>query len=203
MTQPADTPTPPTVSARMPTAGEQALLEYGKQAAIKSIDVSAEFHKTMLGVSATFGALITSLPPLLIWGKNDSVIRHDQGWWLLIPIFLMLLSSGFFALGYFPSYKRMNINIVAEIERARSDLLRWRSRLGVAGISSFALSLSSVVLLVVALRPKGATQASMSEKSITVICSASPASPGPPGPPGPAGPRGPQGARGRRGRPGR
>jgi hypothetical protein len=200
---PNEPPPPPTVAARLPTAGEQALVEYAKQAILKSVDVSLDFHKTMLGVSATFGTLVTSLAPLLIWGKSDSTIPHHQGWWLLLPPFLMLLSSCLFALGYFPSHQGVNPNVIEEIERLRSDVLRKRGCLAIAGLCAFACSLISAIVIVLALRSTAGSPPATVEKSVSVICSAAPGEPGPPGPPGPGGPAGPAGARGPTGGAGR
>jgi hypothetical protein len=138
--------------ARMPTPTEIALLEYGKQVLLKSVDTAIDFHKTMLGVSATFGTLITTATPVLIWGSKDAKIPMPQGWLLIVPPLLMLLSSVVFAVGYYPRYLQFNPNVIDDVRAAREQILASRGRLARLGLGLFCVSLLSLTVLVLWLR---------------------------------------------------
>lgn len=140
------------LEGRAPTASEVALMEFGKQAIVTSLEKSMEFHKTMLQASATFGALITTLAPMLIWGDKDKQIPASEGWWLLIPPILMLLSSVVFACGYFPRHREVQVNVLEELKSARSRVLKQRRALAVAGMALFSVSLCSLMILIFILR---------------------------------------------------
>lgn len=138
--------------ARMPTPTELALLEYGKQVLLKSVDTAIDFHKTMLGVSATFGTLITTVTPVLIWGSKDAKIPMPQGWLLIVPPLLMLLSSVVFAVGYYPRFIHFNPNVLDDVRRVREQILASRGRLARMGLGLFCVSLLSLTALILWLR---------------------------------------------------
>jgi len=142
----------PTLEGRSLTPAEQALLEYGKQVVLKSVETGLDFHKTMLGVSATFGTLITTLTPVLIWGSKDVKIPMPEGWLLLVPPLLMLLSAVTFAIGYYPRYKQFNPNLPNDIRVVREGMLASRERLAAIGLSLFCASLLLLIALVLWLR---------------------------------------------------
>jgi hypothetical protein len=143
---------PAFLEARVPTATEVALLEYGKQVLIKSAETALDFHKTMLGISATFGTLITTVTPVLIWGEKDAKIPMPEGWLLIFPPLLMLLSAVAFATGYYPRYIQFNPNIVDDVRRVREQTLASRSRLARIGLGLFCSSLLTLTGLVLWLR---------------------------------------------------
>ncbi|MFA6162090.1 MAG: hypothetical protein WC685_01530 [Methylobacter sp.] len=151
MTPPIQDPVP-VLEGRPPTPSEAALLEYGKQLMLKSVETALDFHKTMLGVSATFGTLVTSLTPILIWGEKDAKLPMPEGWLLIIPPILMLLSSIVFAFGYYPRHAALNINVVDEIQRARDEVITSRKRLAGIGLGLFSVALLLTVVLTLALR---------------------------------------------------
>jgi O-antigen/teichoic acid export membrane protein len=140
------------VEARVPTQTELALLEYGKQVLIKSSETAIDFHKTMLGVSATFGTLITTVTPILIWGDKDAKIPMPEGWLLILPPLLMLLSAVAFALGYYPRYIQFNPNIVDDVRKVRERIIKSRSLLAGVGLGLFCIALLSLTCLVLWLR---------------------------------------------------
>ena len=148
---PADEP-PRDLIGRAATPVESAMLEFARQLILKSAESSQDFHKTMLEVSATFGTLITTLVPLLIWGKADTPIPAVEGWILLIPSLLMLLSSVVFAVGYYPRHREMRLNVPAEILKTRQDILRQRQLLAGIGMGLFCAALLLVMVLVVLVR---------------------------------------------------
>ena len=141
-----------TLSGRLPTANETVLIEYAKQLVSKSVETSLDFHKTMLGVSATFGSAITTLVPILVWGDKDTKTPAGPGWLILAPALLMLLSSICFAVGYYPRHAKLNINDIEEVRRDRDSLLSRRACLASIGLLLFCGALFLLVGLVVYLR---------------------------------------------------
>lgn len=142
----------PSIEARIPTQTELALLEYGKQIMLKSSETATDFHKTMLGVSATFGTMITTVTPVLIWGDKDAIIPMPEGWLLIVPSLLMLLSTVAFALGYYPRYLKFNPNVVDDVRRVRDRIIATRSMLAGVGIGLFCSALLSLTFLILWLR---------------------------------------------------
>ncbi len=134
----------PSGEARFPTQTELALLEYGKQVLIKSSETAVDFHKTMLSVSATFGTLITTVTPILIWGDPEKTIPMPESSFLILPLLLMLLSAFVFALGYYPRYLKFNPNIIDEVRRVRERIIKSRSILAGVGLFLFCISLLSL-----------------------------------------------------------
>jgi hypothetical protein len=142
----------PVLEARLPTAAEAALLEYGKQLMLKSVETALDFHKTMLGISATFGTLVTSVTPILVWGDKDAKLPMPEGWLLIIPPILMLLSAVVFAIGYYPRHATLNVNVVDDIRRVREEVIGSRKFLACVGLGLFAAALLLTVVLTIVLR---------------------------------------------------
>lgn len=142
--------------ARIPTQTEQAIIDYGKQVLLKSSETAIDFHKTMLGVSATFGTLITTVTPILIWGNKDSNIPLPEGWFLILPPLLMILSAVAFSFGYYPRYVQFNPNVVDEIRKVREEIIKSRRTLAIIGLSLFCTSLLILTFLVIWLRSTAA-----------------------------------------------
>ncbi len=126
---------------RLPTPTEAALAEYGKQILLKSVETALDFHKTMLGISATFGTLVAALIPTLVWGDKDAAIPGAEGWLLIVPLLLMLLSSVTFALGYYPRHASISINVIEDIQAAREKIISSRKLLAGVGLGLFSASL--------------------------------------------------------------
>lgn len=143
---------PISVEIRNPTLTEQAIFDYGKQVLLKSSETAIDFHKTMLGVSATFGTLISTVTPILIWGDKEAKIPMSEGWLLILPTLLMILSAAAFALGYYPRYANFNPNIVESIQIFREKMIKLRRFWAIVGISLFCAALLSLTFLVLLLR---------------------------------------------------
>ena len=125
----------------MPTPTEAALVEYGKQIFLKSTETALDFHKTMLGISATFGTLVAALIPILVWGDKEAKVPMAEGWLLVLPLLLMLLSSVAFAWGYYPRHSTININVIEDIKAAREKVITSRKVLAAIGLGLFSASL--------------------------------------------------------------
>ncbi|RFF42405.1 hypothetical protein D0A38_16615 [Xanthomonas campestris pv. incanae] len=125
----------------MPTPTEAALVEYGKQLLLKSTETALDFHKTMLGISATFGTLVAALIPVLVWGDKEAKVPMAEGWLLILPLLLMLLSSVVFAWGYYPRHATININVIEDIKAAREKVITSRKVLAGVGLGLFSASL--------------------------------------------------------------
>lgn len=149
---PTSTQKPKSLSGRLPSVHEAALIEYSKQLVFKSVETSLDFHKTMLSVSATFGSAITTLVPILIWGDKDAKIPVGEGWLLVVPALLMLLSSICFAFGYYPRHTELNINDIKAVRLDRESLLSRRAFLASVGLLLFCGALFLLVGLVIFLR---------------------------------------------------
>ncbi|MCC5094579.1 hypothetical protein JH314_11915 [Xanthomonas campestris] len=128
-------------AGRMPTPTEAALVEYGKQLLLKSTETALDFHKTMLGISATFGTLVAALIPVLVWGDKEAKVPMAEGWLLILPLLLMLLSSVVFAWGYYPRHATININVIEDIKAAREKVITSRKVLAGVGLGLFSASL--------------------------------------------------------------
>lgn len=129
------------LAGRLPTPTEAALTEYGRQILLKSVETALDFHKTMLGISATFGTLVAALIPTLVWGDKDAVIPEAEGWLFVVPLLLMLLSSVTFAFGYYPRYASISINVIEDIQAAREETISSRKLLAGVGLGLFSASL--------------------------------------------------------------
>lgn len=132
---------PQPAAGRIPTSTEAALVEYGKQLLLRSTETALDFHKTMLGISATFGTLVATLTPILVWGDKDAKMPMAEGWLLILPLLLMLLSSVVFAWGYYPRHASININVIEDIKAAREQVLKSRKILAGVGLGLFSASL--------------------------------------------------------------
>jgi hypothetical protein len=90
--------------------------------------------------------------PILIWGNKDAKLPMPEGWLLIIPPILMLLSSVVFAFGYYPRHSALNINVVDEIRKVREEVIMSRKRLAGIGLGLFSAALLLTVVLTLMLR---------------------------------------------------
>lgn len=130
---------------------DDTLLDIAKGLRKDSVNQSREFHKTMLGLTATFSTLMASSFGILTIGIANQPLKLDnlQKILLVIPVLLMLLSSIFFALGYYPRYKRWALLDLTDINQSLEALLKVRRQLAFLGVSSFVISITSLLGAVV------------------------------------------------------
>ena len=129
---------------------EEALIEFGRNLVKDSLTQALDFHKTMLGLTATFATLMASSFALLTLGSKDASLYQFVRVLLVVPILLMLSSAVCFALGYYPRRVDIVLNDLTEIKRARDRLLASRYRWAVSGIVLFCLSIVALLVGVIA-----------------------------------------------------
>jgi len=130
---------------RIPTPEEDALAEFAKELHKQSIETAVEFHKTMLGLTATFATLMSSAFAVVVLGIKDKQLDLFQKQTLAIPIVLMLLSSVCFALGYHPRKVHFQMKYLDTVRQARKKLIGTRRFYAILGTLLFV---ASILLLV-------------------------------------------------------
>lgn len=128
---------------------EETLLELGKDLVKDSVTQALEFHKTMLGLTATFATLMASSFAILTLGSKDQPLDSFQRASLVVPVLLMLVSTICFALGYYPRRVKLRLQDLTTIKKARTRLLRPRGFWAVCGVLFFILSIVSLLVGIV------------------------------------------------------
>jgi hypothetical protein len=129
--------------AQLLTPLDEALLDVGKDLIKESVNQSREFHKTMLGLTATFSTLMASFFVILAIGVTNTPLKLDtiQRIFLIVPVFLMLISSLFFALGYYPRSTNIAIEDLTEVAIIVENVLKNRKLFALLGLLSFILAI--------------------------------------------------------------
>ena len=123
----------------------KALYETGKALLVSSIETGRDFCKFMIGVST--GAIPIYLGLLKFVLPEGFVPPAREGVIALIPAALFLLSAVIFVIGYFPQRSTFSLDLIEEIERERTEAIRWRHRLAIAGFSLFCVALVAGLLV--------------------------------------------------------
>lgn len=131
-------------TGRIPSPLEQALIDSSKDVVKGSIDQSREFHKTMLGLTATFSTLMASSFSILAFGKKEQPLDNFQRLFLIVSVLLMIASSIIFALGYYPRTTMIGL-CLNKIKEEREAVLKKRGTYARMGLLLFVLAL--VVLI--------------------------------------------------------
>jgi hypothetical protein len=134
-----------TAISRELTQLDEAILEFGRSLYKDSLSLSLEFHKTMLGLTATFSTVMASVFALLVFGSENQQIGLEERRFLIAPIFVMLMSSMFFAFGYYPRRSTFSLNNLSSIREARQKLMMSRWLFAILGCFSFGLSISILI----------------------------------------------------------
>jgi len=118
---------------------------------VESISVGREFCKFMVGVST--GAIPLYLA-LLQLGLPK---QYRPDWWLgivaILPAATFLAAGAVFALGVFPRSGAFSLDVINEIDDARTAAIKWRGRVATIGFALFATAaLAAIVVTVGALR---------------------------------------------------
>src|SRR2546427_6865884 len=122
----------------------QALYEAGKQMLVDSISVGREFCKFMVGVST--GAIPLYLALLGLALPKDYRPPWWKGFLAIVPAAGFLVAAVVFALGVFPRTGTFSLDIVEQIETARSNAIRWRGTFSIIGFVIFGLAVLAAVL---------------------------------------------------------
>jgi hypothetical protein len=132
--------------SRKLTSEDELLLDFGKDLVKNSISQSLDFHKTMLGLTATFATLMASAFGILVVGTSEKQLDNLQRFFLSVPVFIMLMSSVAFVLGYYPRYTSVQLRHLDRIRHTRNKLVRIRARAALSGVALFVLSIVSLLV---------------------------------------------------------
>lgn len=135
-------------SGRMPSFSENALIEYGQASISESTRLAAEFHKTMLGISATFTSLMCGGLTLLLLGTKTAELSGNQKAGLAVSVTLMLGSSVCFALGFYPKLIYIQANSLMSLRRSRDKILKSRRTSALTGMVMFCMSIFSFLCVI-------------------------------------------------------
>jgi hypothetical protein len=122
-----------------------ALIELGKDLIKDSINQSRDFHKTMLGLTATFSTLMASTFSIFVVGFANQQLNSLQRTFLVVPVILMLLSSVFFALGYYPRSTQIVLEDLTHVSQILENALKSRKAFALLGVVSFIFSIVSLL----------------------------------------------------------
>lgn len=120
-----------------PTTQDEALLEAGRKLLLNSVDDSRNYCQQMITVAT--GAIPVYLAILKLWFPDDRVALARVNILFSIPVFLFLLASLFFSLGYLPQQYEINVGNLDSIEAVRTKLMRYRAISGFVGFTLFCL----------------------------------------------------------------
>jgi hypothetical protein len=135
-------------AARLPQRSDEIILAIGDEILKGAIKQGIDFNKVMLGYTATFTTLMASIFALLVFGAADVNLAPVPRLLLVIPVFLMLMSSCSFAAGYFPRNISFNPQILSSIESARTHLVNTRQRFALIGLLLFIFSIVSLLIAI-------------------------------------------------------
>jgi hypothetical protein len=135
---PTRDPAPQVVSISDLSPHNRALYEAGKTLLVDSIATAREFCKSMIGISAGavpiyLGILSYLLPKHYTLGTNGGIA-------LSAPAIGFLTSAAIFVVGYLPVPGTFSLDIVDDIERARSQIINYRNKFAWAGLGLFVVS---------------------------------------------------------------
>jgi hypothetical protein len=119
------------------TRSEEAILEIGKQMVERSGRGAVDFHKTMLGLAATFTAAMVTF---FGFGSTALKLGFVERIAFAGPIVTMLASTLVFAFGYFPSFWHISFDFLDEIEATHNRSIERRKHLAIVGMFLFAVA---------------------------------------------------------------
>lgn len=129
-----------------PTVQDEALLEAGRKLLLSSVDDSRNYCQQMIAVAT--GAIPVYLAVLKLWFPDDQVALARVNILFSVPVFLFLLATLFFSLGYLPRQYEINVGNLDSIEDVRTKLMRYRAVYGFIGFALFCLGTVIGVILV-------------------------------------------------------
>jgi hypothetical protein len=130
------------------TPHNKALYEAGKTILIDSVKTGRDFCQFMITTStAAIPVYLTIIAFLL---PKDYKLGIVIGIVTTGPAVLFLLAALLFAIGYFPMSEYFSLDIIEEIEKARSRIISRRRTLAIVGMSIFAIAtLYAIVVFII------------------------------------------------------
>ena len=125
----------------------KAIYEAGKTILIDSIRTGREFCQSMIKIS--IGAIPIYLGVLSFILPDHYSLGIGAGLVMALPAIAFLIASALFTFGYLPVTIHFSLDIVEEIERERSKIIRRRSRLIKIGFTIFVLATLIAITVVI------------------------------------------------------
>jgi hypothetical protein len=129
------------VSSAPLTPHDEALYEAGKKLLVDSVDVGRDLCKTMTTVAVGAIPVHVALVGLVV--GQDAPLQTVRAIVALIAPALFLVSMWMFALGYYPTARRLSLELPEQIEKVRDATISRRRRMGAVGFGAFSLGVVS------------------------------------------------------------
>lgn len=120
------------------TPHNKALYEAGKTILIDSVKTGRDFCQSMITTSTAAIPVYLAIIAFLL--PKDYILGIGMGIVIAGPAVLSLLAALLFALGYFPINDYFSLDIIEEIEKARSKIINRRRTFAIVGMTMFALA---------------------------------------------------------------
>ena len=134
------------VGVRDVTIQDEALLEAGRKLLLNSVDDSRNYCQQMITVAISAIPIYIAL--LKLWFPDDKGVPTQVVVLFSVPVFLFLLATLIFSLGYLPQHYEINVGNIHSIEKVRKKLMRYRAICGYIGFILFCLGTILGVMLV-------------------------------------------------------
>lgn len=128
------------------TVQDEAMLEFGRRLLLDSVEDGRSFCRQMITIAT--GAIPIYLGLLKLWFPDDKSAPARNSIYFAVPVFLFLLATMSFSLGYIPLWYEPTIGNLANIENTRLKLMRHRAIWGLIGFVLFCLGIFVSVLAV-------------------------------------------------------
>lgn len=134
------------IGVRDITIQDEVLLEAGRKLLLNSVDDSRNYCQQMINV--VIGAIPVYLALLKLWFPEENGVQKQVNILFSLPVFIFLLATLFFSLGYLPEQYEINVGNINSIESVRKKLMRYRAICGYIGFILFCLGTILGVMLV-------------------------------------------------------
>lgn len=128
---------------------DKALLEYGRNVLVNSVDVIKNFAQSMItlvsGLFAVYFALLQFLGITSLQTVQTATIKDV----IVLPPIFLIISLMFFVLAVLPIPGKLSLNILSDIERDRrlTFFIKYFAVISGMGFLIAALSISTIVFL--------------------------------------------------------
>lgn len=132
------------IKGKFKSRGDELMLEYGKNAFLKTNNVLRDFCKFM--ITFTVGAIPVFLGILGLVISTDDILSATQIAFIYIPFVIFIASSIIFLVGYFPKFQKLPLDDVLKIEEHRETIYNKRKLLIILGLSLFLLGIIIIIV---------------------------------------------------------